>query len=210
MKPGCFITFEGIEGMGKSTHMAYLSQRLTAEGIPHLCTREPGGTPLAEAMRTILLTPTEETIFPETELLLLMAGRLQHWRERIQPALGQGTWVLCDRFLDASFAYQGGGGGLDHSVIEHLIAWIMPGVAPDHTLFFDAPWPVGRERIQGKPADRIEAKDDAFFERVQAVYQQRAHKEPERFECFDATWPMKRLHTQMDTWLATLLKAYRG
>ncbi|MES2213152.1 MAG: dTMP kinase [Pseudomonadota bacterium] len=197
---GRFITLEGIEGMGKSTHLRYLEQLLQAEGFEVLLTREPGGTPMAERLREVLLAPREEHVHAETELLMLMAGRIQHVREIIEPALARGCWVLCDRFQDASYAYQGGGRGLNPQDIDWLVRWAnIP--KPDQTLLFTAPVSVGMSRIQGRPADRIEAQRAEFFERAQAVYLARAEAEPHRICILDATAPIDAVQSQLKSWL---------
>ncbi len=160
MKSGSFITFEGIEGLGKSTHVQTVADYLTRQGIDFIRTREPGGTPVAEQIRQILLT-AEEPLAGETELLLLYAGRLQHVQQVIQPALEKGQWVLCDRFADASFAYQGAGRGIPIARIAALHAWVLGDFQPDVTLWFDAPVAVGLQRIQARSKDRFHRIDAA-------------------------------------------------
>ena len=188
MRRGRFITLEGGEGAGKSTQLQTVAACLTAAGIPFLTTREPGGTPRAEAIRGLLLSPGEaEPMASETELLLMFAARAQHVRQRIAPALAAGTWVLCDRFTDATRAYQGGGRGLDLSQIEALAAWVHGDCWPDLTLLLDVPAAQGLARAEKRSAkDRIEQEALAFFERVRAHYLAQAAAEPERFRVIDA------------------------
>lgn len=188
MRRGRFITLEGGEGAGKSTQLQTVAACLTAAGIPFLTTREPGGTPRAEAIRGLLLSPGEaEPMASETELLLMFAARAQHVKQRIAPALAAGTWVLCDRFTDATRAYQGGGRGLDLSQIEALAAWVHGDCWPDLTLLLDVPAAQGLARAAKRSAkDRIEQETLAFFERVRAHYLAQAAAEPERFRVIDA------------------------
>lgn len=188
MKRGRFITLEGGEGAGKSTQLQTVAACLTAAGIPFLTTREPGGTPRAEAIRGLLLSPGEaEPMASETELLLMFAARAQHVKQRIEPALAAGTWVLCDRFTDATRAYQGGGRGLDLSQIEALAAWVHGDCWPDLTLLLDVPAAQGLARAEKRSAkDRIEQEALAFFERVRAHYLAQAAAEPTRFRVIDA------------------------
>ena len=188
MRPGRFITLEGGEGAGKSTQLQTVARCLTAAGIPFLTTREPGGTSRAEAIRGLLLSPGErEPMASETELLLMFAARAQHVKQRIEPALAAGTWVLCDRFTDATRAYQGGGRGVDLSQIDALAAWVHGDCWPDLTLLLDVPAAQGLARAEKRSAkDRIEQEALAFFERVRAHYLAQAAAEPERFRVIDA------------------------
>ena len=188
MRPGRFITLEGGEGAGKSTQLQTVARCLTAAGIPFLTTREPGGTSRAEAIRGLLLSPGErEPMASETELLLMFAARAQHVKQRIKPTLAAGTWVLCDRFTDATRAYQGGGRGVDLSQIDALAAWVHGDCWPDLTLLLDVPAAQGLARAEKRSAkDRIEQEALAFFERVRAHYLAQAAAEPERFRVIDA------------------------
>lgn len=188
MRPGRFITLEGGEGAGKSTQLQTVARCLTAAGIPFLTTREPGGTSRAEAIRGLLLSPGErEPMASETELLLMFAARAQHVKQRIEPALAAGTWVLCDRFTDATRAYQGGGRGVDLSQIDALAAWVHGDCWPDLTLLLDVPAAQGLARAEKRSAkDRIEQEALAFFERVRTHYLAQAAAEPERFRVIDA------------------------
>jgi dTMP kinase len=188
MTRGKLITLEGGEGAGKSTLLAGLQQHLRAQGVDLVQTREPGGTPLGEAVRAIVLDPAHRGMCAESELLLMFASRAQLVRECIEPALAAGQWVLCDRFTDASYAYQGGGRGVPNERIATLEQWAAHGLTPDLTLLLDLPVATGRARAAGRgEADRIEVEGDTFFERVRAAYRARAAAEPLRFRIIDAT-----------------------
>jgi dTMP kinase len=185
---GRFISLEGGEGAGKSTLLAGLHAHLTQQGVQLLQVREPGGTLLGEAVRSIVLDPAHPAISAESELLLMFASRAQLVRERIRPALEAGQWVLCDRYVDASYAYQGGGRGQPVERIAELERWACDGMTPDLTLLLDLPVSTGRERAAGRgAADRIEVETDAFFERVRNAYRERAQAEPRRFRVIDAS-----------------------
>ena len=185
---GRFISLEGGEGAGKSTLLAGVLACLRQHGFSVVQAREPGGTPLGEAVRTIVLDPALGGLAAETELLLMFASRAQLVREVIGPALAAGQWVVCDRFADASYAYQGGGRGQPPERIAELECWACAGVSPDLTLLLDLPVAAGRARAAGRgDADRIEAEADAFFERVRASYRARAAHEPDRFRVLDAS-----------------------
>jgi len=179
-----FITFEGIDGAGKSTHIEAVVARLRAHGATVVSTREPGGTKLAERVREIFLHESADVL---TEALLAFAARRDHIRTLIAPALAAGHTVVCDRFTDASFAYQGGGGGAVPAQLEQLEAWVQEGLQPDLTIWFDLPAELAAERrAQARAADRFEQRDLAFFERVRAGYAARAHAAPDRFARIDA------------------------
>ena len=185
---GKFISLEGGEGAGKSTLLAGLRTCIEQHGIALVQTREPGGTRVGEAVRAIVLDPAQRELAAETELLLMFASRAQLVREVIEPALHAGHWVLCDRFADASYAYQGGGRGQPESRIAALEDWACAGVKPDLTLLLDLPVATGRARAAGRgDADRIEVEADSFFERVRTTYRQRAAAEPDRFRMLDAS-----------------------
>lgn len=187
---GRLITLEGGEGAGKSTLLAGLCEHFERAGQGVLTTREPGGTPVGEAIRALVLDPAHRNIAAETELLLMFAARAQLVREVLRPALTAGRWVLCDRFTDASYAYQGGGRGVDVARIADLERLATDGLKPDLTLLLDLPVAHGRARAsQRGDADRIEAERDDFFERVRTVYLARALAEPERFCVIDASQP---------------------
>lgn len=184
---GTFISLEGGEGAGKSTLLAGLREYIERHGLALVQTREPGGTDVGEAVRAIVLDPAQHGLAAETELLLMFASRAQLVREVIEPALASGQWVLCDRFADASYAYQGGGRGQPAERIAELERWACAGVTPDLTLLLDLPVATGRARAAGRgDADRIEVEADAFFERVRASYRERAAAEPARFRVIDA------------------------
>lgn len=183
-----FVSIEGGEGAGKTTVLASLRDALMDADAEVVTTREPGGTPLAEKIRALLLDPEHEPPAPETELLLMFAARAQHVRETIAPALARGAWVLCDRFTDSSFAYQGGGRGLDAAFIAELEARVV-GIRPALTLLLDLDVARGRERTRSRALlpDRIERERDAFFERVRAAFRARAAEDPARFAVLDAS-----------------------
>lgn len=185
-----FISLEGGEGAGKTTVLDALREALRESGREVVCSREPGGTPLAEMIRGLLLDPAHEPPAADTELLLMFAARAQHVRETIAPALERGAWVLCDRFTDSSYAYQGGGRGLDPDWIAELERRVV-GLRPGLTLLLDVDVGRGRERARGRDLspDRIECERDDFFERVRAVYRARAAAEPQRFRVIDASQP---------------------
>ncbi|GGY21971.1 thymidylate kinase [Rhodanobacter panaciterrae] len=185
---GKFISLEGGEGAGKSTLLAGLREYIEQRGIALVQTREPGGTAVGEAVRAIVLDPAQHGLAAETELLLMFASRAQLVRELIEPALSAGQWVLCDRYADASYAYQGGGRGQPIARIAELERWACAGVKPDLTLLLDLPVATGRARAAGRgDADRIEVEADAFFERVRTSYRERAAAEPDRFRVIDAS-----------------------
>jgi dTMP kinase len=201
------VTVEGGEGAGKSTVLEALRAALAAEGCEVLCTREPGGTPLAEQVRALLLDPGHEPPAPETELLLMFAARAQHVRETMLPALARGAWVLCDRFTDSSYAYQGGGRGLDDSLIAALEQAVV-GIEPGLTLLLDVAVADGRARMRAREAaaDRIEREHDEFFERVRAAFRARARAHPARFRVLDAGRPADAVAADA----LEQLRAYRG
>jgi dTMP kinase len=183
--PGRFITFEGIDGAGKSSHIEPLAARLRERGQDVLVTREPGGTPLAELLREQVLHQPMDAL---TEALLVFAARRDHLQRVIEPALAQGRTVLCDRFTDATFAYQGSGRGFDLDVLTQLEAWVQQGRQPDLTLWFDiAPEVAAQRRAAVRTPDRFEAQDEAFFARVRAGYARRAQQQPQRFVRIDAS-----------------------
>lgn len=183
-----FISFEGIEGVGKSTQLAFVEQMLVEAGVSVVVTREPGGTRMGEEIRDVLLSHRDEHVVPMTELLLMFAARSQHVGTVIRPALERNAWVLCDRFVDATYAYQGGGRGLPISLIERLETLVLQGFKPDRTLVFDAPPEIGLERVKKRGAqDRIEQEKIDFFRRVRTVYQERAATDPKRYHLIDAT-----------------------
>lgn len=197
-KMGKFITLEGIDGAGKSTHLVWLEQHLRGRGLKIVVTREPGGTPLGEKLRTLLLDHNQ-AMHPETEALLMFAARREHLDKVILPNLKQGTWVLCDRFTDASFAYQGGGRGVAEAKLQILENWVQNGLQPNLTLYFDVPVEVGRQRFQGiKTPDRFEQEQEAFFRRVRQAYIDRASRDPKRFRVIDSNQPLDKIKKQLE------------
>ena len=191
---GRFVTMEGIEGVGKSTQVARLSKALHAAGIAHVVTREPGGTPLAESIREIVLTAREEALPPLAELLLMFAARAVHLTNHVQPNLQAGRWVICDRFTDATYAYQGGGRGLRMETIGELESMVQGRLRPDLTILLDAPvehaLARARRRNAGAADDRFERERNEFFERVRSVYLDRAAADDARIAIVDATLPI--------------------
>jgi dTMP kinase len=185
---GKFITLEGGEASGKSTNIQFISKWLAARQIPHVLTHEPGGTPFAESIRQLLLMKQPEPIASDAELLLMFASRAQHIAQVIKPALDSGKWVICSRFTDSSYAYQGGGRGLPMEKIAQLEHLVQGDLQPDLTILLDLPVEIALERARHRgELDRIEAEDVAFFERVRAVYLARAKAFPERFRVIETT-----------------------
>lgn len=210
MTRGALVTLEGGEGAGKSTVLAAVRDCLVGHGFAVEVTREPGGTPLGEAVRALVLDPAQPGICAESELLLMFAARAQLVRERIEPALAHGDWVLSDRFTDASFAYQGGGRGQPDARIAALEEWAA-GIHPDLTLLLDVPVEQGlaRTRTRGEP-DRIEGEQAAFFERVRARYRERASAEPLRFRVIDASRDIEAVRTDAVAIIDTFVAAWRA
>ncbi len=195
---GYFITLEGGEGAGKSTCLTFVEQFLRAKGLPVLVTREPGGTELGERLRELLLHQKDLDITGDTELLLMFAAREQHLEEVIKPALLDGSWVICDRFTDATYAYQGGGRGVPDERIAVLEAWVQDGFRPDLTLLFDIPVDAGLKRAGNRSVpDRFEQEDHAFQERVRRHYLHRAEQEPARFRVIDAAGSIDEVEAQI-------------
>ncbi len=179
-----FITFEGVDGAGKSTHLAWFADALRRRGVDVLVTREPGGTALGEQLREILLN---QPMSIGTEALLMFAARMEHIEQVIRPALLAGKWVVCDRFSDASFAYQGGGRGMDWDKLSQLEQWVHPDLQPDMTLYFDVPVAVAKQRLANHVTlDRFEQEQSGFFERVRSGYFKRIQQNPDRFVLIDA------------------------
>ncbi len=204
---GYFITAEGGEGAGKTTQLTFMRDYLERAGHRVLLTREPGGTALGEEIRTLLLGHRHDgmTLFAET--LLMFAARAQHLEQVIRPALAAGRWVLCDRFTDATYAYQGGGRGLSAARIAVLEDWVQGSLRPDLTLLFDLPVGVGLARAGRRgAADRFEREDWTFFERVRAIYLERANREPGRYRIVDADRPVEVVRAEVETLLAGWLE----
>ncbi len=208
---GLFITLEGPEGAGKSTNREYLAELLMQAGIEVVLTREPGGTPLAERIRELLLAPDSEVMAVDTELLLMFAARAQHLAGVIRPALARGAVVLCDRFTDATYAYQGGGRGLAYERIAILEQFVQGDLRPDLTLVFDLPVEVGlaRAAARGK-LDRFEQEQQSFFEAVRQTYLARAAQAPERYRVLDAAQPLSQVQADLAALLPALLERIRG
>ena len=199
MMRGRFISLEGLDGAGKSTHLAFIEGRLRGRGVDLLTTREPGGTPLGEALRGLLLS---RGMVADTELLLMYAARVEHVQSVIEPALAAGRWVLSDRFHDASYAYQCGGRGITRARLAALEEWALQGFAPDLTLLLDVPAELAAERrARARAADRFEAEDLEFFRRVRDAYLERAGLNPQRIRVIDAT----RAPAEIQTDVARLL-----
>lgn len=207
MSRGRFITFEGIEGVGKSTQMALVVDILEKHGKVVVQTREPGGTQLAESIRELLLAHGDEGVLPVTELLLMFAARAQNVTNVIEPALQEGKWVLCDRFSDASRAYQGAGRGLPSAFIEALVAQVHPGLEPDLTLLLDAPVDIGKQRTADRgESDRIETEKNEFFQRVRTRYLELAEQHRDRFALIDASKSLEDVSDQVTRAVSKLLK----
>lgn len=209
---GRFITLEGGEGVGKTTNLDWVADWLTARGIEVLRTREPGGTPRAEAIRELLLDPRQdEPLDADAELLLVFAARAQHLARVIRPALERGIWVLCDRFTDATFAYQGGGRGLSAERIAQLERFVQQGLQPDLTLLLDMPMRAAQQRVdsRGEQRDRFEQEKDAFFEAVRRAYLARAAQAPERIVVIDAGQPLAQVQQALGVQLARRLEEWK-
>ncbi len=207
MQRGKFLTIEGTEGVGKSTNLAFVRDWLVARGLEVVVTREPGGTPLAEEVRGLLLSKRDESVDETAELLLVFAARAQHLAQVIKPALARGAWVLSDRFTDATYAYQGGGRGLSKSVIEQLEQLVQGNLRPDLTLILDIDVELGLNRARQRgELDRFESETIGFFERVRAEYRQRAQVAPERYAVVDAGKTLPEVQAGIDQVLTALLK----
>ncbi len=200
---GLFITVEGGEGVGKSTNIAVVEDWLQSHNIGYRLTREPGGTPLAEQLRRLLLEQRDEPVAPLAELLMMFAARAQHIQQVIEPALAEGLWVVCDRFTDATYAYQGGGRQLPERWVATLESLVQGDLRPDLTLLLDAPLDVGLSRAGQRGAlDRFEQEQRAFFERVRGCYLQRAAAEPERFRIVDTDRTLDAIAVEIHELLA--------
>ncbi|MTI64834.1 dTMP kinase [Methylophaga sp.] len=206
---GKFISIEGIEGAGKSTQISFIRDFLEARGKRVVVSREPGGTELGEQIRALLLAPRKTGMSEDTELLLMFAARAEHIHQIIKPSLERGDWVLCDRFVDATFAYQGGGRGIDRDRIQTISDWTLKGIQTDLTLLFDLPVAVGQSRVvkRQQQKDRFEQEKAVFFERIRNCYLQRAEMEPERIKLIDASRDIESIQDQLSTILTELLSA---
>ena len=202
MTPGKFITFEGIDGAGKSTHVGSVAAQLRASGKAVVTTREPGGTPLGEKLRELLL---QEPMHLETEALLMFASRREHIAQVIAPALARGEWVISDRFTDASFAYQGGGRKLSLEKLAVLEQWVHPDLQPDLTLLFDVPLEVARQRLDAhRTLDKFEKEKQDFFAATRAAYLQRAAQFPARIRVIDSTQSIAAVNAEIDALIASM------
>lgn len=203
---GCFITLEGVDGAGKSTHVEWLATQIRDAGRSVITTREPGGTPLGEMLRGVLLSHDMQA---DTEALLMFAARNEHLALCIRPALAGGQWVVCDRFTDASYAYQGGGRGLSQARLAELEHWVHADLQPDCTFLFDLSPELAHERLmRSRNRDRFEREEMAFFERTRAAYLARAHAHPERFCILDSSLPMEHTRQRMSGHLQQLLAGF--
>lgn len=203
---GKFITLEGMDGAGKSTHLAGLAQALRRRGLTVQTTREPGGTAFGEKLRQLLLD-RDQRLHPETETLLMFAARHEHLDQVIRPALAAGAWVLCDRFTDATFAYQSGGSGVPWGRVEALERWVHADLQPDLTVYLDVPPELGRARRDRiKTPDRFEQEAEAFFERVRAAYLRRAREAPARVRVIDASATIPEIASRLENLLDELIK----
>ena len=206
MKPGSgrFLTLEGVDGAGKSTHVEWIVDQIRQAGLEVVSTREPGGTPLGEKLRDLLL---HQSMHLETETLLMFASRTELLRTVIEPALQAGKWVVCDRFTDATFAYQGGGRQLGSEPVAALARWVHPATNPDRTWVFDVPLELARERLnRTRDRDRFELEADSFFERTRAVYQQRALDYPERVVLVDSSRSIEQIRDVLRSDIESLIQ----
>ena len=215
-KRGRFITLEGGEGVGKSTNVGFVAEWLEAQGLEVVRTREPGGTERGEAIRALLLDPVpQEPLHVDAELLLMFAARAQHLAEKILPALARGAWVVCDRFTDATFAYQGGGRGIPKERIAVLENFVQQGLSPDLTLLLDMPKEAARQRLESRlrdrheQLDRFEQEQADFFQAVRDGYLARAEEAPERFAVIDAQYTLDKVQSQIRQVLLTKVAAWR-
>lgn len=208
---GRFITLEGSEGSGKSTNLNHIHQRLQQAGVDVVLTREPGGTPLGESIRELLLDHRQQAMASDTELLLMFAARAQHLNELILPALETGKWVLCDRFTDATYAYQGAGRGIAHERIALLEQWVQGELRPDLTLFLDLPVAQGLARAgERAELDRFEREEVAFFERVRQGYLSQAAAHPQRYRVVDASPELPEVQAQLNRLIDDYLAQVTG
>ncbi|MBQ5429366.1 MAG: dTMP kinase [Neisseriaceae bacterium] len=207
---GFFLVLDGIDGAGKSTHLAFIQEFLANERVETIYTREPGGTPLSERLRDILLNKNN-TIHPDTETLLMFAARSQHLQQLIYPALNTGKWVISDRFTDASYAYQSGGRQMPDSRIATIENWVQGDFRPDMTIIFDVPVAVSQERVaKARQKDRFEQEDPEFFERVRQAYLRQAAKNPKRYAVIDSNQDKEMVQNHLQHILCTCLKQWRA
>ncbi|MCI3952687.1 MAG: dTMP kinase [Burkholderiales bacterium] len=203
---GKFITLEGLDGAGKTTHLTWLAGLLRGRGVAVTVTREPGGTPLGERLREILLDRAQR-LSPETETLLMFAARREHLDKVIHPALKAGNWVLCDRFTDATYAYQSGGSGVPWERVQVLEQWVHGGFQPDMSVLLDIPADTGRERSRhARLPDRFEQEERAFHDRVRQAYLRRAHEQPQRIHVIDANTGISQVHKALEELVLSICK----
>jgi dTMP kinase len=208
---GKFISLEGGEGSGKTTAIHFIRQWLDEQKIPYIMTREPGGTPLAEEIRQLVLTPRDEAVNDVTELLLVFAARAQHLAEKIQPALEEGIWVVSDRFLDSSYVYQGKARGGDIVMLDQLANWVVGDNKPDATLVLDVPVEIGQERVvQRQHQDRLDKESLAFHQKVRDGFLEQGKADPKRVKIIDASQPLESVKNQIEEQLTKLNKAWAG
>lgn len=208
---GIFLTVEGVEGVGKSTNIDFIADKLKAADIPFVLTREPGGTPLAEDIRQLLLQRRKEVVSENAELLLMFASRAQHIDQVIEPALNDGCWVVCDRFTDATYAYQGGGRGIAVNKIADLERWVQGDLRPDLTILLDAPVELGLTRArQRADLDRFEQETMEFFEDVRRSYLEMAKAEPVRYRQIDASQPLENVQQDLSVVLDYMISRYQA
>ena len=206
MYPGKFITIEGTEGAGKSTNLNYIKDFLQKKGIDFITTREPGGTPIAEKIRELLLDKANTALCDDAELLLMFAARAQHLNELIIPALQSGQWVISDRFTDATYAYQGGGRGLPWEKIAQLEQWVQGDLRPDATILLDIPVEQGMERVRSRgETDRFEEEQMSFFSRIREAYLRLARENPQRYYIIDTRPAIEEVYQQLDRVLKKLV-----
>ena len=206
---GKFITIEGTEGVGKTTNMAFIEGWLEARKLPYISTREPGGTPLAEQVRELLLAPRAELVCSASELLLMFAGRAQHIDQVIEPALAAGRWILCDRFTDATYAYQGAGRKMGSDLIAELEILVQGSLRPDLTLILDIPVDIGLKRASARSdPDRFELEQVEFFERVRRGYLGIAEQDPDRCKLIDASQSLEQVQSQIANVLETFYVSF--
>lgn len=205
MKKGKFITIDGIEGAGKSTQIDFICDYLSNKGVNVILTREPGGTELGEKIRELLLSSETKSMHSDTELMMMFAARNEHIHSKIMPALAQGDWILSDRFTDASYAYQGGGRGLDIKRIAQLERWVLQDFSPDMTLLLDVPVELGMSRVESRgKKDRIELEDMDFFNRVRDAYIDRSKQFPDRIKLIDSSQTVEHTKQQIKAILGLL------
>ena len=209
VKPGLFITVEGVEGAGKSTQLSLILKKLESAGIEIISTREPGGTPFAESVRELLLANREEQVDQITEMLLMFAARSQHLSQLIKPAIAEGKWVVCDRFTDATYAYQGGGRNLGFELVSQLEQLVQGDFRPDKTFYLDLPVEQGMQRVVARgEKDRFEREELEFFEKVRSAYLRLVESNPERYVVIDASQSVEAVQEDLSLALDKLISSH--